>query len=1209
MKYTRRLISIALLLSVLLTTLGNLSAFANVTESEAIKSETLDNDFEEFEQQNKFLTEKNIKSDTQLVASLSTESKFFNYVDKTQFEQANHVLRLKQEETLNTFVFLNRDGSKSVYFMDENVKYIANDGSVREKNISLNSDNGSYTITENDFSLKLPSKIDDGIDLVSSKTSVTLIPINANEKSIAQQEDNSVIYKNAFEGIADLRYTPMLSGVKEDIILSSYKGVNTFSFILHTDEMYLFEDKQGYYFAQFEYSSEKIYLGEIIIFDAVGKPDFGTIEVEAIKEGKEYILTVVANEDFLTDPNTKYPVTIDPQLTFSDTLTGTGSIEDVVIFSGAPNYCGGTYLYLTTGYVDSSYKIARVAMRLPGLYNNTAYNSISAENIMSANLYLRDASGHSNQQINLYRFTSNNTWTESNLTWNTAGTYSTANNWGGTMKPSAFTSYNITSLVKGWRNGTYDPQMGFILVNSDETNASNNKQPYSSEYSNADYRPYVVFTYIEDITLNKSSATLYEGGSTTLSINENVSGLLVNWTSSDPTVATVNSSGVVTALKAGTTTITVAVNDYPMHFSYAYCQIYVRIEDGVYYIKNQASNYYLTVLNGGITNKTDVIQSTRSTVEPSSLKHLWKICYLGDGYYTIRPLHKPTMGLDVTNGNVDIFNTGHFDSFTYVPTYSRWIIEFEATNYVFKNYDSSTHAIEPQNASPLNGTTIVTATYSSNKVAQRWSLENVTSPPSGVILYDLETETIINNPTRAVVIGETKNLTQLRLSCVVYSGASISQEVMWSSSNNSVATVSSSGAVTGISEGTATITATRAISGHYETASFTVYIVEELFNDGTYYIKNREFGRYVQIDSSDAPNYSTNGATIAQADYSGEDWQQWIFTSLENGYHKIINKKSGLALTVPTENIAEDASDLIQSSYIGNNNQQWKITSTEYNTYVITPRSGEADNFVVGVSSSFSKVKQRDVSSGSCQNEWIITTKNEHHISIKPYYDNGFIVRNNLTTSEVYDIIDECLSDVAAVLKSEYNLKVFIMEPEYFNSAIDQCKGVVTSSNIDTLCTHSGTKHTDYTSIISDFGGSVSNREKHVNVYFTGHRIKYESQSGKIQYNRSFSNANNLYILKLNEADSNFESYIDEIIKPCILHELSHQIGGRDHYHEVNTFDHCIHSDICSVCAGPLECRSMECIMYDTIRNMDNDTIYCYECSSEIRNYLDEGGY
>ena len=69
---------------------------------------------------------------------------------------------------------------------------------------------------------------------------------------------------------------------------------------------------------------------------------------------------------------------------------------------------------------------------------------------------------------------------------------------------------------------------------------------------------------VTGVTLDKTELTLNVGGNETLSATvapENATNKTVTWTSSDETVATVDASGKVTALKAGTTTITVTTED------------------------------------------------------------------------------------------------------------------------------------------------------------------------------------------------------------------------------------------------------------------------------------------------------------------------------------------------------------------------------------------------------------------------------------------------------------------------------------------------------------------------------------------------------------------------------------------------------------------------------------------------------------------------
>ncbi|MBR5060250.1 MAG: RICIN domain-containing protein, partial [Clostridia bacterium] len=85
-------------------------------------------------------------------------------------------------------------------------------------------------------------------------------------------------------------------------------------------------------------------------------------------------------------------------------------------------------------------------------------------------------------------------WTESTVTWNNVGAFSTAVNAGGMLNQSARVEFDITSFAKRWKNLSYTNTMSVIFTMSgDET--SYLKQFDSSECANTDRRPYVVFTY------------------------------------------------------------------------------------------------------------------------------------------------------------------------------------------------------------------------------------------------------------------------------------------------------------------------------------------------------------------------------------------------------------------------------------------------------------------------------------------------------------------------------------------------------------------------------------------------------------------------------------------------------------------------------------------------------------------------------------------
>ena len=59
------------------------------------------------------------------------------YIGEEQFDTTNHTMRLKQHEDLHTFVFQNLNGTRTMYVMDEDVKYIDANGETIDKDISL----------------------------------------------------------------------------------------------------------------------------------------------------------------------------------------------------------------------------------------------------------------------------------------------------------------------------------------------------------------------------------------------------------------------------------------------------------------------------------------------------------------------------------------------------------------------------------------------------------------------------------------------------------------------------------------------------------------------------------------------------------------------------------------------------------------------------------------------------------------------------------------------------------------------------------------------------------------------------------------------------------------------------------------------------------------------------------------------------------------
>ena len=74
-----------------------------------------------------------------------------------------------------------------------------------------------------------------------------------------------------------------------------------------------------------------------------------------------------------------------------------------------------------------------------------------------------------------------------------------------------------------------------------------------------------------------------------------------------------------------------------------------------------------------------------------------------------------------------------------------------------------------------------------------------------------------------------------------------------------------------------------------------------------------------------------------------------------------------------------------------------------------------------------------------------------------------------------------------------------------------------------------------------------------------------------------------------------------------LLHELNHQYGGNDHYHEMILKEGtrvCKNRARCSIC-NINNGRSTSCIMYTTNVDLSDSDVFCDPCKEEILAHLD----
>ena len=760
-------------------------------------------------------------------------------VDAAEAEEKGYVGRVKTEEKdLYTFVFANGDGTNTMRVYGHPVKYVAKDGTIRDISLDVKAKaDGGFVTTDHEIITTFEKTLTNGVSLTYNDVEVTLVPkLGLGKSPTATLDSNNKMVTYKMNDVTSFVYELTYAGFKEDIVVKEYTGQTEYEFTLFTNGLTLCEEYGSYHLADAEGNVEAT-IGDIIVFTADERNNtMGSMTYETVRANQEYVLTIHLDADYLADEDTVYPIRIDPTIEINYDNNGAGAIEDITINSLQGS--DGSSRSLFVGRRET-YGLSRVLMKFP----NLSLDGIYSGSIISASVELRDLICQGDEDITVEcRIYNKNApaWTEDETTsWQSVGT-----SYVGSLLDSHVISYgegnvageqhrysfNILNAVIAWAIGTEDPNKGLVFKANEsfENQTGDDIKTWHktfAAYNRSDYRPSLSIKYSTIFSLDYSVISIPEGESRILGANTNPSGQTVTWTTSNSTIATVSTSGVVTAKKAGTVTITASMIDADNVQHFATCTVYVYIPNGVYYIQNLNSNYYLHVENGGIANLTNVCQHSKysdSKRNDHRIRQMWKTYYLGDGRYSIRPMNKLDKGLDVTSGNVDIYTIGTSDALESVPYYGEWTISWYSTGYVFKNNGDDSKTMQIENSSTLSGANVVVSAYSTSKNC-RWGLTKVSSPPAGAYLYDTAKESIVSTATRDIYVGSTNNLSTLQLCAVAYSGTRISQSFTWSSSNNAIATVDSNGAVTGVSSGKATISGQVYRDGEYHRVNYTIY--------------------------------------------------------------------------------------------------------------------------------------------------------------------------------------------------------------------------------------------------------------------------------------------------------------------------------------------------------------------------------------------------
>ena len=443
-----------------------------------------------------------------------------------------HSKRVYEDEgnDLNKVVFENLDGTKTMYLFDFPVKYVDNNGKIRDISLEIaDSTSGGFKTAANAAVTTFSAQAGDGISLSGNGTDITLIPIMPTVSTGTQamtagsktgslgsiSADDQVISRAAtridektiqyrYDSKTTIEYGLTYTGFKEDIVVSEYTGQTEYAFTLQTGG-YALEEIDGSYFLVDYAGNIKATIGDIIIFTADERNNtMGQLVPKTIVENEEYLLTIVVDPEFLADENTAYPIRIDPTVEINYDTMGAGAIQDATVYTD--DTTNGALGSIFVGLKQNG-GIARILMKFPGLDLDSLGEDIY---IQSATVTLRDLLCESTSLDVYCHVYAGPVWNESNVCWdNTIGLsptnylstqldMQTVSYSIGTALPEQHRySFDITQAVEGWMIGNYDQNKGIVFkANSSVENGSTYNWRTMGSYNRASYKPTLSVTYL-----------------------------------------------------------------------------------------------------------------------------------------------------------------------------------------------------------------------------------------------------------------------------------------------------------------------------------------------------------------------------------------------------------------------------------------------------------------------------------------------------------------------------------------------------------------------------------------------------------------------------------------------------------------------------------------------------------------------------------------
>ena len=258
-----------------------------------------------------------------------------------------------------------------------------------------------------------------------------------------------------------------------------------------------------------------------------------------------------------------------------------------------------------------------------------------------------------------------------------------------------------------------------------------------------------------------------------------------------------------------------------------------------------------------------------------------------------------------------------------------------------------------------------------------------------------------------MAVGQTKTLTELKLTPVFYSAANINQQFVWSVydpvdetiNTNRVATVNAStGAVTAVSPGVILIRGRKVLNSQDYWVTFVLYVstdVEAEWPDA--FIRNVESIKYVDIENQTM----ADNTSIHQWQFHGGKTQRWKLERDVDGYYTIRALNSGST----NYYLGIAGTSVILTSSGSLNSSKWKISFGGKEGIKLIPKPRESEDYVLALQTSNTNdgtklVIRPYTNDDDCSDEWRLPGKVDYTLMYIGEYDGDPNMPSMITLNE-----------------------------------------------------------------------------------------------------------------------------------------------------------------------------------------------------------------